>query len=305
MQRFIARRLIQAIVTLLMMTMVVFSMARLTGSPVDLMVDMYATDQDRAELAHRLGLDEPLPVQYANFVFNAVRGDFGDSIRMRRPAIELVWERFPATLQLAGVSMFIAILIALPIGVLSAVRRDTMLDRLGKLVALLGQSMPVFWLGLVLILVFSVWLRVLPTSGDGGPIYYVLPSVTLGWYVVAGIMRLTRSSMLDVLDAEFVKLARVKGLPERTVIWKHCLKNAAIPVVTFSAIIFMGLLTGSIVTETIFAWPGVGRLAYQAVIWRDFPLIQTIVILFTTLYVLVNLAIDLMYVYLDPRIRYS
>lgn len=305
MQRYIARRLIQALVTLLMMTVTVFFLARLTGNPVDLMVDMYATEADRSELARHLGLDQPLPVQYFNFVVRAAQGDFGDSIRMRRPAIGIVMERFPATLQLAGVAMAIALIIALPVGVLAAVRKDTAFDRFGKLIALLGQSMPVFWLGLVLMLVFAVWLHLLPTSGSEGPLYYVLPGVTLGWYVVAGIMRLTRSSMLDVLDAEFVKLARIKGLPERTIIWKHCFKNAAIPVVTFSAIIFMGLLTGSIVTETIFAWPGVGRLAYQAVIWRDFPLIQTIVILFTTLYVLVNLFIDLVYVYLDPRIRYG
>ena len=305
MQRYLAQRLVQAIVTLLMMSAVVFLLARLTGNPVDLMVDMYATEQDRAELARHLGLDRPLPVQYATFVVNAARGDFGDSIRMRRPAIGIVMERFPATLQLAGVAMAVAIVIALPIGVVSAVRRDTPLDRFGKLIALLGQSMPVFWLGLVLMLVFAVWLRLLPTSGSDSPLHFILPGVTLGWYVVAGIMRLTRSSMLDVLDSEFVKLARIKGLPERIIVWKHCLKNAAIPVITFSGIIFVGMLTGSIVTETIFAWPGVGRLAYQAVLWRDFPLIQTIVILFTTVYVLVNLAIDLAYAYLDPRIRFS
>ena len=305
MQRYLAQRLVQAIVTLLMMSAVVFLLARLTGNPVDLMVDMYATEQDRAELARHLGLDRPLPVQYATFVVNAARGDFGDSIRMRRPAIGIVMERFPATLQLAGVAMAVAIVIALPIGVVSAVRRDTPLDRFGKLIALLGQSMPVFWLGLVLMLVFAVWVRLLPTSGSDSPLHFILPGVTLGWYVVAGIMRLTRSSMLDVLDSEFVKLARIKGLPERIIVWKHCLKNAAIPVITFSGIIFVGMLTGSIVTETIFAWPGVGRLAYQAVLWRDFPLIQTIVILFTTVYVLVNLAIDLAYAYLDPRIRFS
>ena len=303
MLRFVAERIAQAIVCLLVVSAIVFVLTRLTGDPVVLMLGDGSTEQDRQNLQKEMGLDQPLPVQYLAYLSKAVRGDFGQSIRTKRPALELVLERFPATLQLGLVSMAISLVLALLIGVNSAVHRGTALDHVGRLIAVLGQSLPSFWLGLILILVFAVWLRLLPTGGSGEWRHFILPAVTLGWYNVAVIMRLTRSSMLDVLGAEYVKLARAKGLSESAVIWKHAFRNAALPVVTFSSIVLVVMLGGAVVTETVFAWPGVGRLLMEAITWRDFPLVQTGVLLMSGLYVGVNLLVDLLYGYLNPRIR--
>lgn len=303
MTQYIIIRIIQAAFTLLLMTVLVFGLARLTGNPLDLMLSLYATEEDYAAMSHQLGLDRPLPVQYWKFLSGAVHGDMGESLYYKRPALGVVLERFPATLQLAFASLVVSIIISIPIGVMSAVRRDTAVDRAGKAVAVLGQSLPNFWLGILLIELVGVRLELLPTGGRGGLTHLILPAITMGWYVTAGIMRLTRSSMLDVLDTEYVKMARVKGVPEWLVIWKHSLKNALIPVITFTGIIFAQLLVGSIVVEMVFAWPGVGRLAYQAVIQRDFPLLQAIVIAFTAIYIFMNLIVDIAYAYVDPRIR--
>jgi peptide/nickel transport system permease protein len=300
---YILNRLLQAAVTILLMSLLVFGLARLTGNPLDLMLSPYATPEQEAIMAHEMGLDRPLVAQYWTFLSHAVRGDMGVSLYYKRPTLGVVAERFHATAQLGLVAIILSLLIAIPIGVLSAVKRDTAVDAAGKLLAVLGQAIPNFWLGILLIEFFGVRWELLPTGGRGGFTHLLLPAMTLGWFMTAGIMRITRSAMLDVLDAEYIKFARVKGVPERLVIWKHALRNALIPVVTFSGIIFAQLLVGSIIVEQVFAWPGLGRLAYQAVIQRDFPLLQTIVIVFTLVYVVLNLLVDVTYAWLDPRIR--
>jgi len=304
-QRYLAQRILQGAVTLLVISLIIFLLARLSGDPLQIMLSEEATKEDYAIAAQHWGLDRPLTQQYLTFLGNALRGDFGRSIRLGRPALELVWERLPATLKLAGASIAVSLLIAIPIGVLSAVRRDTALDYVGKVIALLGQSMPSFWLGIVLIWVFAVMLGWLPASGTGGPQHFVLPAIALGWFQVAAVMRLVRSAMLDVLDSEYVKLARIKGVAERAVVWKHCLRNAMIPVVTLFGVFFALLVTGAIVTETVFAWPGVGRLTYEAVIFRDYPLLQAIILLKAVIVLGVNLVVDILYAYLDPRVRYA
>ncbi len=251
-----------------------------------------------------LGLDRPWHEQYWRFVSGAVRGDFGRSIRYKRAALDLVLERFPATMELGGLAILISIVIAIPIGVYSAVGRGSRFDALGRAFAAFGQAVPPFWLGLVLVLIFSVFLKLLPTSGRGSLSHVILPAVTLGWFAAAGITRLTRSAMLDVLGAEYVKLARMKGVPERGVIWRHALKNAALPILTFAALQLVTLLTGSIIVETVFAWPGVGRLVVEAVESRDYPIVQTVVMMLGAVYLMVNLVIDVLYGYINPKIRY-
>lgn len=303
MTRYIALRLVQAAVTLVLMSVLVFALARLTGNPLDLMLSPYATDEQYAAMAKEMGLDQPLAVQYWTFFKAAVQGDIGESLYYKRPAGDVIIERFGATLQLGLVALLISLIIAIPIGVMSAVKRDTAGDTLGKTLAVLGQAVPNFWLGIVLIEFVSVRWGLLPSGGRGSIAHLILPAFTLGWFVTAGIMRITRSSMLDVLDTDYIKLARVKAVPEPLVIWKHAFRNALIPVVTFTGIIFAQLLVGSIIVETVFAWPGLGRLAYQAVVQRDFPLLQAIVIAFTVIYVALNLIVDIIYGWLDPRIR--
>jgi peptide/nickel transport system permease protein len=305
MQRYLVRRLLHGLFTLLIISALVFLLARWSGNPLDVMLPDEATEEDYARAARHWGLDRPLLLQYVAFLRHALHGDFGHSIRLREPALRLVLARLPATLQLAGAALAISLILAVPIGVLSAVHRDTVLDAGGKVIALLGQSMPSFWLGIVLIWVFAVMLGWLPSSGRGGLQHYILPAIALGWYQVAALMRLIRSSMLDVLDSEYVKLARVKGVTPPMVVWKHCLRNAAIPPLTYFGVIAAVLLTGSVVTETVFSWPGIGLLAIDAVRYRDFPLVQTIVLLFAMTFILVNLIVDVLYAYIDPRIRYQ
>ena len=305
MQRYIVVRLLQTIVALWAVSIIVFALARITGNPLDTLLSFEATLEDRERVAAALGLDRPLYTQYFIFVGNVLRGEFGESFKWRLPASELVFGRFPASLALAGLAITIATLVAVPLGVITAVKRDSVLDYGGKALALVGQAAPPFWLGLVLIWVFGVELGVVPTSGRSGWSSYVLPAVSLGLFWVAALMRLIRSSMLDALDSEYVKLASVKGLPEYKVIWKHTLRNAAIAPITYFGIILGSLLVGSVSIETVFAWPGVGFLAFQAVLARDFPVIQTVVLLFSVVFIMTNLLIDILYAYLDPRIRYN
>ena len=306
MQRFVAIRVLQSILAVLVMSMIVFSLARLSGNPIDVMLPIEATEEDHERLTQYWGLDKPLHEQYVLFVKNAIQGDFGESLKYQgQSAMGLVVERLPATLELAGFALLISALIAVPIGVLAAVAKDTGWDAAAKVVALLGQSLPVFWLGIVLMWIFAVWLGWLPSSGRGGLQHLILPAITLGWFQVAVIMRLVRSSMLEVMDSEFVKLARVKGIPEWKVIWKHCLRNASIAPLTVFAIIAGSLLTGSVVTETVFTWPGIGLLVVDAVRSRDFQVVQAVVILFAGIFILCNLLVDILYAYLDPRIRYQ
>jgi peptide/nickel transport system permease protein len=306
MQRFIARRALQSLLAIWVMSLIVFSLVRVTGNPLDVMLPMEAGPEEFERVSRHWGLDQPLHTQYAIFLSKAVRGDFGNSWKWHgHSAMGLVWQRLPATLQLAGFALFISILIALPVGVLSAVMKDTMWDSVAKIIALLGQSLPAFWLGIVLMWVFAVHLGWFPTSGKGGIQYMILPAITLGWFQVAAIMRLVRSSMLEVLDSEFVKLSRIKGLPEWKVVWKHCLRNAAIAPLTFFAIIAGVLMTGSVVTESVFSWPGTGLLVVDAVRARDFQVVQAVVIVFAGIFILTNLLVDVLYACLDPRIRYQ
>ena len=237
---------------------------------------------------------------------NALTGDFGESIKRRDvQAIDLVMAALPATAQLAGLALVVAVAIAIPVGVLSAVKKDTVFDYIGKMVALTGQSIPAFWLGLVLMWIFAVHLGLVPTSGKSGIGSFILPAIAIGWFQVAALMRLVRSSMLDVLDSEYVELARIKGLSESKVVWKHCLRNAAIAPFTYFALILGSLLVGSVSIEFVFAWPGVGQLAVNSTIARDFPVIQAVVIVFCVIYITANLLVDIGYAYVDPRIRYS
>ena len=306
MQRYIIRRLLQAVIMLFLISLIVFLLGRLTGDPVALLLTEYSTEEDRILLTHQLGFDKPLPEQYAIFVSNAMRGDLGRSIRGERaPALNLVLERLPATVQLATVVVMVSLLVGLPLGVLSSVNQGTFLDVIVRILALLGQSAPVFWIGIVAMYVFSVQLRLLPSSGYGKPEQFVLPVFAMSWFQVASLMRLTRSSMSEALDSEYIKLARIKGLSETTVIWKHALRNSLLPVLTYSGIILGRLLAGVVVVETVFAWPGIGRLAYEAVMGRDFPVLQAVVLFMAALFLLINLAVDILYAYIDPRIRYS
>ena len=306
MARYVLARLFQGIVALFVASILVFGLGRLTGNPVWLMVGEEAGLEDIEKLTAYLGLDKPLPEQYWLFISHAVRGDFGNSIRYRSPVIDFILTCAPATLKLTGLSMLISILIAVPAGVLGAVKRNRWPDTVGKVFAMLGQSMPTFWLGIVLIELFAVQFGLLPAGGTGmGDFkYWILPAFTLGFHSTAGALRFTRSAMLEVLNTDYVRLARIKGLRERLVIWKHALRNALIPVVTFYAMLFARKLMGTVVVETVFGWPGLGRLAYQSVMYRDFPMMQGLILVFVGIFLVVNLMIDILYCYLDPRIRY-
>jgi peptide/nickel transport system permease protein len=305
-QRYIAKRALQSLLAIWVMSLVVFSLARITGNPLDVMLPLEAGPEEYERVSRHWGLDKPYYVQYGIFLAKALQGDFGQSWKWHgHSAMGLVWQRLPATLELAGFALLISIAIALPIGVGSAVMKGTPWDSLAKIVALLGQSLPGFWLGIVLMWIFAVNLGWFPTSGRGGLQYMVLPAITLGWFQVAVIMRLVRSSMLDVLDSEFVKLTRIKGLAEWKVVWKHCLRNAAIAPLTVFAIIAGVLMTGSVVTESVFSWPGTGLLVVDAVRARDFQVVQAVVIVFASIFILTNLLVDVLYAYLDPRIRYQ
>jgi ABC-type dipeptide/oligopeptide/nickel transport system permease component len=305
MQRYIVRRLGQGIVLLFVLAIVIFALARVTGNPADLMLPEDATREDRENLERALGLDRPLHEQLVVFLKGAVRGDLGQSIRYRKPAVEVFFERLPNTLTLVPLALGAAICVSIPLGLLAAVYRGTIIDRICATIAVLGIATPSFWLGIILIYVFSIHLGWLPSARMGGPAHYVLPVITLGAFLVAGMMRLVRSSVLEVLDTEFVKLARIKGLSQTVVLWKHCLRNALIPVVTLFGVFFALLVTGAIVTETVFAWPGVGRLTYEAVIFRDYPLLQAVILLKAIIVLGVNLVVDVLYAYLDPRVRYA
>ncbi len=305
MYRYIPGRLVQALVSMFVVSIVVFALVRLSGDPIQIMAPPEASEADIAAMRAHLGLDRPWAVQYWWFATRALQGDFGQSIRFRRPALDLIMERYGATLELGGLAVLIVIGVAIPVGMYAAVARGTKLDYTARAFAALGQAVPPFWLGLLLVLIFGVLLHLLPTSGRGTPLHIVLPGITLGWFAVAGLMRLTRSSMLDVLGSEYVKLARIKGLPERRVIWRHAFKNAALPVVTFAALLFVALLNGSIITETVFSWPGLGLLVIEAVDSRDYPIVQGVVLCLSAMYIGVNLLVDVLYAYLNPKIRYS
>jgi len=305
MSRYIAKRLQQAVLVILGVSVVVFFIMHITGDPAALMLPLDASPEDVAAFRSAMGFDDPLYIQYFRFLRNAVHGDFGLSLRHHQPALRLVLERMPATFQLTAAAMFIAIVIAIPAGVVSATRRYSAADYVSTVAGLWGQSMPVFWLGIMLILIFAVKLPILPASGKGGLSHLILPAITLGMYSTATIMRLLRSGMMEVLKQDYIKTARAKGLAGKVVIYKHALKNALIPVATVVGLQFGALLGGAVITETIFAWPGVGRLAVQAINGRDIPLVQAVVFIMALTIVAINLLTDIAYTYLDPRIRYN
>jgi peptide/nickel transport system permease protein len=303
MKVYLARRLLQALLVLLGVSFVVFLILFLTGDPALVLLPPDATIEDVRRFRETMGFNDPFLVQYGRFLGGALRGDFGQSIRHGESAFALVVERLPATFELAGAALVIALCLAIPAGIVSAVRRNTTIDYVSTVTALLGQSMPTFWLGIMLILVFSVWLNLLPSSGRGTFQHLLMPAITLGLFTTARIMRLTRSGMLEVLNQDYIRTARAKGVGNPPVVWKHALKNAAIPIVTIVGIELGTLLGGAVITETIFAWPGVGRLSVQAIYNRDYPVVQAAVFLLASTFVLVNLFVDLAYTYLDPRIR--
>ncbi len=302
--RFLAARLAHALVTVLVVSVVVFFVVRLTGDPAALMAPPSASQADIDLLRHQLGLDRPLHVQYLSYVGSLLRLDLGESMRFRRPAGELILERLPATAELALASLVLGIVLGGVVGVVAAVRRNTLVDAAGRLLALVGQSVPVYWSGIMLIVVLGVQLRVLPVSGRSGVSSLVMPALTIGLYLAAGIARLVRTSLLEVLSQEYIKTARAKGLSPGAVILGHALRNALLPVVTLLGLQFGVLFGGAVITETVFAWPGLGQLSVQAVFARDFTLVQAIVLLSALFLVVLNLAMDVAYTYIDPRIRY-
>jgi len=305
MQRYLVRRFVMAIITLFAVSLLIFVMSRAAGDPRHVYLDDYSTQADWDKLTENMGLDKPYYQQYGIFIKDALSGKFGESLSEGRPSMEIILERFPATLQLGLAAFAFSVVLGVPLGILSAVKRGGPLDMIGKFVALIGQSAPVFWLGLMLMFFLSVQLEWLPPYGRQEKTSIILPGITLGWFYVAANLRLLRSAMLNVLDSEYVKLARAKGVSEKVVIWKHALRNALIPVLTFAGITLGGLVTGSLVVETVFAWPGLGQLAVKALIGVDYPLLQAVVVVFTLMYVIAAMLVDIMYAYIDPRIRYA
>jgi peptide/nickel transport system permease protein len=303
MRGYVASRLLQTALVVFLSLTAVFVMVRLSGDPVTLFMPMDIQAKDINEFRERLGFNDPLGVQYARFISGAVRGDFGESLRYKRDALGLVLERLPATLLLAGSALAVTFVIAVPLGVLSAVKRDGMFDHVATVATVLGQAVPGFWLGLMMIYVFSVQLRWLPTGGIGTLSHLVMPAAVLAAFYAARVARLTRSAVLEVLGEDYVLTARAKGLGEGRVVGKHTLRNSAIPIVTLAGLEAGQLLGGAVITETIFAWPGLGRLTVQALLNRDFPVVLAAVSLTSVIYTLTNLLVDLLYGWLDPRVR--
>ena len=307
MQRFLVRRLIITFITLLAVSLIIFIMARASGDPRTLMLSELSTgDVDQwEELGEKLGLNKPYYEQYGIFLRDMLTGNFGKSIKENREAADIIWERLVATFQLGVAAFAFSLIVGIPLGILSSVNRGGILDNIGKVVALIGQSAPPFWIGIMLIFFFAVQLGWVPPSGREDWKGIILPAVTLGWFFVAANMRLVRSAMLDVLDSEYVKLARAKGVSSKMIIWKHALRNALIPPLTFAGVTMGSLVAGSLTTEVVFAWPGLGRLAVNAMLASDYPVLQGVVITYTVLYVGAAFLVDVLYAYIDPRIRYT
>ena len=303
MGRFLLTRVIQSIVTILVISMVVFLMARASGDPVVLLASDKATAQDIALLKQQLGLDQPVPIQYWVFITNAVRGNLGKSLADRGDVAQLIGERLPNSAAIGIPALFLSTVLGMAMGV-AAVKRDTWIDKSMRVVAVLGQSMPAFWVSIMAIFVFSVLLRILPTSGMGSPDHYILPIAVLTFFALPMRMRLMRSSLLEILNTEYVKQARAKGLSETAVVWRHAVRNALSPQLTSFGLTLAFAITGAVLVETVFSWPGLGLLAYQAMLARDYPLIQGTVLLVAVLTIGANLLVDVLYAYVDPRITY-
>ncbi len=305
MKKFIVKRAGLALISLFLLSLTIFFLMRVTGDPAVLLAEPGASQADLDAIRKQFGLDQPLWIQYVSFVSHLLRGDFGQSFYYRTDVFELYLSRLPASLLLASAAMAFSLVVGIPTGIIAAVRVNQWWDSVGKIFALLGLSMPSFWVGLVMILFFSVYLGWLPSSGSGTVLHLVMPAIALGWVFAASHMRLTRSSMLEVLGSEYVKLARLKGLPEALVISKHAFKNALIPVLTLAGINLVIMVNVAVVVETVFAWPGVGRLLYEGIAFRDFPVVQATVLLGGVMIVVVNLLVDILYAVIDPRIRYE
>jgi peptide/nickel transport system permease protein len=304
MGRFLLTRVIQSIVTILVISVVVFVMARATGDPVTLLASTSATAQDIALLKQQLGLDQPLPVQYWVFITNAVRGNLGKSLADKGDVAQLIGERLPNSAAIGLPALLLSTMLGMAMGVAAAVKRDSWVDKSLRVVGALGQAMPAFWVSIMAIFVFSVLLQWLPTSGMGSPDHYVLPIAVLTFFALPMRMRLMRSSLLEILGTEYVKQARAKGLSEGAVIWRHAVRNALSPQLTSFGLTLAFAVTGAVLVEVVFSWPGLGQLAYQAMLSRDYPLIQGTVLLVAVLVIGANLLVDVLYVYVDPRIKY-
>jgi len=298
-----AKGLLNALISILGASLIIFIISRLSGDPVSLMLPMDAPQSAIRALREELGLDRPMWEQYLIFLWKAVQGDFGQSYRWQVPALTLVFERLPATIALASAAFAFSLMLAIPLGVLSAVHRGSWIDQIGRVIAMLGQAVPSFWVGLILILVFAVELRWLPAFGAGGVQHVILPAIALGWYPVAAQTRIIRSGMLEVLESDYIRMGRAVGTPERLLIWKYAFRNALLPLVTIMGVYFASMLSGAFVVETVFAWPGLGRTVVEAVFSRDFPVVQAGVLITTILFVLSNFLVDLSYGLIDPRIR--
>lgn len=307
--RYLILRSIEAVLLLAGSTLVLFLLLHaVPGDPAEMILGEHATPESLARLRESMGLDQPLHRQYLTYAGNVLRGDFGSSLRAHRPVLPYIMERFPATLQLTAVAVVLTLLIALPLGILAATKRYTLVDRLTMGLALLGQATPGFWLGLMLISIFAVHLKILPASGFGADgvdrlRHLILPSITLAAFLVGLLIRLTRAGMLDVLTQDYIRTARAKGLGERSVVARHALRNAMIPIVTVLGLQVGTLLGGAVITEAVFAWPGVGSLMIDAVTQRDYPVVQAIVLLMAAAFIVINWAVDISYFYLDPRMR--
>ena len=306
MQQFIARRVVLALITLLVLSVLVFAMSRALGNPVDVFLPIQASQADREALIASMGLDKPMHTQYLVFLRDLSRGDLGKSIMNKRPVTEIFRIKFWNTLQLASVAFLLTVAISLPIGIVAAVYRGSWQDWSSRGFAFVGQAVPDFWLGIMLILLFAVYFDLLPPAGKGGPSHFVLPVITLGGSASAGLIRITRSSMLEALASDYIRTARAKGLADLQIIVGHALKNAFIPILAFaSGLLIRGFIMGSIIVETVFGWPGVGRLAFDAVSARDYPLVQGTVLIIGVIVLVINTSIEVAYGWLDPRVRLS
>ncbi|MDP2950174.1 MAG: ABC transporter permease [Chloroflexota bacterium] len=305
MLRYLVRRVLLSLLVVIAVSMIVFVLSQAQGDPRFLFLSETTTQEQWDAWGRQMGLDRPVVVQYFIWMSKVARGDLGQSLRQSRPVKDAITETIPASLQLGLAAGLFAITTGFSLGVLSAVKRGTIWDYMGRTFALFGQALPPFWVGIVLILVFSVQLHMLPTSRRGGIEHYIMPSITLGWLAAAANLRLVRSSMLATLDSEYIKMARAKGVPEWLVIWKHALRNAIIPPLTQAGLMLASFIAGTVVTETVFAWPGLGRLAVEAVYQNDFPLLSGVVLFVTLIYIVANLLVDVSYAYIDPRIRYG
>jgi peptide/nickel transport system permease protein len=305
MSRYIVRRLLQVPVIVVLVLTIIFFTLRLSGDPAALFVGQDATTEDLARVRQELGLNDPLPIQYVRFLADTLRGDFGKSLRHGQAVLPLLLQKWPASLQLAFASLLLSVLLGIPVGTLTAIKRGSLVDRLGMAAVVLAQGAPVFWIGVLLIVVFSVQLRWLPASGSGTLLHLVLPSFALGAFFAARIARFTRTAVIEVLPQDYIRTARAKGLPEQRLLWTHVARNAAIPVVTVTGLTLPSLIGGAVITEAVFSWPGVGNLIIASVFNRDYPVVQAGVFVIALFVLLTNIAVDLLYVCLDPRIRFE